>query len=218
MSEYKLIVFDWDGTLMNSLSRIAASMQAAARELSIEPPKEQQVHEIVGLALDLAIQRLHPALGVEQIQAMRQRYSHHYIEAEANPSPFYDGIPQMLSSLSDRGTLLSVATGKSRKGLSRVFNAHGVGELFHSSRCADETRSKPEPDMLLEILEMHELAPRDAVMVGDTEFDLEMASRAGVDAVGVTWGAHDINRLQRHNPKICVDSVDQLSRWLHQAV
>ena len=72
--------------------------------------------------------------------------------------------------------------------------------------------------MLLEILEMHELAPRDAVMVGDTEFDLEMASRAGVDAVGVTWGAHDINRLQRHNPKICVDSVDQLSRWLHQAV
>ena len=162
--------------------------------------------------------RLHPALGAEQIQAMRQRYSQHYIEAEANPSPFYDGIPQMLSSLSDRGTLLSVATGKSRKGLSRVFNAHGVGELFHSSRCADETRSKPEPDMLLEILEMHELAPRDAVMVGDTEFDLEMASRAGVDAVGVTWGAHDINRLQRHNPKICVDSVDQLSRWLHQAV
>ena len=218
MSEYKLIVFDWDGTLMNSLSRIAACMQAAALDLDIEPASELQVHGIVGLALDLAIQRLHPFLSQEQVDSMRQRYSHHYIEAESSPSPFYDGIPQMLDSLSARGALLSVATGKSRKGLSRVFGAHGVGALFHSSRCADETRSKPEPDMLLEILNMHSLAADEAVMVGDTEFDLEMASRAGVDSVGVTWGAHDINQLLRHNPKICVDSVDQLSRWLHQAV
>lgn len=218
MSDYKIIVFDWDGTLMNSLSRIAFCMQAAARDLEIDPATDAQVHDIVGLALDLAIQRLHPALGSDQVQFMRERYSHHYIEAESTPSPFYEGIPAMLGSLGQQGVLLSVATGKSRKGLSRVFGAHGVGDLFHSSRCADETRSKPEPDMLLEILDFHGLGPSQAVMVGDTEFDLEMASRAGVDSVGVTWGAHDITRLQRHNPIICVESVNQLSTWLHQAV
>ena len=218
MADYKLIVFDWDGTLMNSLARIAGCMQAAARDLQIAPATDEQVHEIVGLALDIAIRRLHPALEAHQVELMRQRYSHHYVDAEASPSPFYEGIPDMLQSLSDKGSLLSVATGKSRKGLSRVFNAHGVGELFHSSRCADETRSKPEPDMLLEILDFHGLKRDQAVMVGDTEFDLEMASRAGVDSVGVTWGAHDITRLLRHNPKVCVDSVASLSDWLHQAV
>ncbi|AUM14621.1 HAD family hydrolase [Ketobacter alkanivorans] len=218
MSEYKLIVFDWDGTLMNSLSRIAACMQAAASDVGIEPATDEQVQDIVGLALELAILRLHPVLDGTQVQLMRERYSHHYVVAESTPSPFYEGIPGMLGSLSERGVLMSVATGKSRKGLSRVFNAHGVGALFHSSRCADETRSKPEPHMLLEILDFHGLQPHEAVMVGDTEFDLEMASRAGVDSVGVTWGAHDIKRLQRHNPKVCVGSVNDLSTWLHQAV
>ena len=215
---YKLIVFDWDGTLMNSLARIASCMQAAARDLNIDPATDAQVHDVVGLALDIAIRALHPKLDPLQVEGMRQRYSHHYVEAEASPSPFYDGVPQMLQSLSESGALLSVATGKSRKGLSRVFKAHGVGELFHSSRCADETRSKPEPDMLWDILAFHGLESNQAVMVGDTEFDLEMASRAGVDSVGVTWGAHDITRLQRHNPKICVDSVATLSDWLHQVV
>ena len=218
MSDYKLIVFDWDGTLMNSLARIASCMQAAAVDLAIAPATAEQVHGIVGLALDIAIRRLHPQLDESQVELMRQRYSHHYVEAESTPSAFYEGIPQMLDSLSAKGALLSVATGKSRKGLSRVFNAHGVEALFHSSRCADETRSKPEPDMLLEILDFHKLQPSDAVMVGDTEFDLEMAVRAGVDSVGVTWGAHDITRLLRHNPKVCVDSVASLSDWLHQAV
>ncbi|MBA56194.1 MAG: HAD family hydrolase [Pseudomonadales bacterium] len=218
MADYRLIVFDWDGTLMNSLARIASCMQAAAVDLEIDPATDEQVHDVVGLALDIAIQRLHPVLETQQVELMRQRYAHHYVAAEAAPSPFYEGIPQMLQSLSEKGTLLSVATGKSRKGLSRVFNAHGVGALFHSSRCADETRSKPEPDMLLEILEFHGLKQDQAVMVGDTEFDLEMANRAGVDSVGVTWGAHDITRLLRHNPKVCVDSVASLSDWLHQAV
>ncbi|RLU01447.1 HAD family hydrolase [Ketobacter sp.] len=218
MSQYQLIVFDWDGTLMNSLSRIADCMQAAARDLALTPATDQQVHDVVGLALDIAIQRLHPQLDGHQVAQMRERYSHHYVVAESTPSPFYGGIPEMLGSLSAKGALLSVATGKSRKGLSRVFAAHGVESLFHSSRCADETRSKPEPDMLLEILAMHGLNPDQAVMVGDTEFDLEMARRAGVDSVGVTWGAHDITRLQRHHPKVCVDSVASLSNWLHQAV
>ncbi len=211
---YKLVVFDWDGTLMDSLSRIAMCMQAAARDVGIAPAADRQVHDIVGLALGIAIEQLHPELSVDQVEQMRQRYSHHYVEAEQTPSAFYAGVPELLQQLSNQGALLSVATGKSRKGLNRVFNAHGVGKLFHSSRCADETRSKPEPDMLLEIIDYHGVQPHEAVMIGDTEYDLEMASRAKVPSIGVTWGAHDISRLQKHAPKACVHTVSELRDWL----
>src|SRR5690606_29958414 len=115
------------------------------------------------------------------------------------------GVPPLLQQLHEGNVLLSVATGKSRKGLDRIMRAHQVEPLFHSSRCADETRSKPEPHMLLEILDYHNLKPHQAVMVGDTEFDLEVARRAGVDAVGVAWGAREVHRLRRHGPRVCVD-------------
>lgn len=214
MTPFQLVVFDWDGTLMDSLARIVASMQAAAIDLGIEPRSRDAVHNIVGLALDDAISRLHPDLNQDGIRHMHDRYAHHYVEGDKTPSPFFEGARELLQDLYDGGVLLSVATGKSRKGLDRILQAHRVEPLFHSSRCADETRSKPEPDMLLEILDYHGLQPNQAVMVGDTEFDLEMASRAGVPSVGVTWGAHDITRLRRHQPRVCVDSVYELSNWL----
>lgn len=218
MKGYKLLIFDWDGTLMDSLSRITHCMQAAAVDIGAQPASGPEVENIVGLALDIAIRQLHPSLLDDDVQLMRQRYSFHYIRAEAVPSPFFAGVPEMLQSLRGQGAFLSVATGKSRKGLSRVFNAHGVGALFHSSRCADETRSKPEPDMLLELLELHQLSADQALMIGDTEYDLDMAARAGVDSVGVTWGAHDITRLQRYHPQVVHTRVQELSDWLHRSV
>lgn len=214
MTPYKLVVFDWDGTLMDSLSRIVHSMQSAAVDLGIEPHTTEAVHDIIGLALDQAIARLYPGLSESGIRQMHERYAHHYVTGDQSPSPFYAGVPELLQQLHGSGVLLSVATGKSRKGLDRILKAHQVEPLFHSTRCADETRSKPEPDMLLEILDYHGVGLRDAVMIGDTEFDLEMAARAGVDAVGVTWGAHEVHRLLRHNPRVCVNSVDELSGWL----
>lgn len=214
MTPYKLVVFDWDGTLMDSLSRIVHSMQSAAVDLGIEPHTTEAVHDIIGLALDQAIARLYPALSEAGIQQMHERYAHHYVTGDQSPSPFYDGVPELLQQLHGSGVLLSVATGKSRKGLDRIMQAHQVEPLFHSTRCADETRSKPEPDMLLEILDYHGVGRGDAVMIGDTEFDLEMAARARVDAVGVTWGAHDVGRLLRHNPRACVNTVQELSGWL----
>ncbi len=218
MTPYKLVIFDWDGTLMDSLSRIVQSMQSAAQDLDLPVRSVHQVHDIIGLALDLAISRLYPELDVSGIASMHERYAHHYIQGDQNPSQFYVGVPDLLQQLRDGNVLLSVATGKSRKGLDRIMRAHQVEPLFHSSRCADETKSKPEPDMLWEILDYHQLQRQDAVMIGDTEFDLEMASRAGVDSVGVTWGAHDLLRLQRHGPRACVDSVDQLAQWLRNPV
>ena len=218
MTPYKLVVFDWDGTLMDSLSRIVHSMQMAAVDLGLEVRSDRQVHDIIGLALDLAISRLYPELTDAGIARMHERYAHHYVEGDSTPSPFYDGVPELLQQLHRGNVLLSVATGKSRKGLDRILRAHQVEPLFHSTRCADETKSKPEPDMLLEILDYHNLRRHEAVMVGDTEFDLEMAQRAGVDAVGVTWGAHDVSRLWRHGPKACVDTVAQLAGWLANPV
>ena len=218
MTPYKLVIFDWDGTLMDSLSRIVQSMQNAALDLALEPRTADQVHDIIGLALDLAISRLYPDLSAAGIASMHERYAHHYIEGDQSPSQFYAGVPELLQQLHAHDVLLSVATGKSRKGLDRIMRAHSVEPLFHSTLCADETRSKPEPDMLWKILDYHQMGREDAVMIGDTEFDLEMARRAGVDAVGVTWGAHDITRLQRHAPKACVDTVDQLSAWLRNPV
>lgn len=218
MTPYKLVVFDWDGTLMDSLSRIVHSMQQAAVDLGLEPRTSHQVHDIIGLALDLAISRLYPALSAHGIAQMHERYAHHYVTGDQSPSPFYEGVPELLQQLHQANVLLSVATGKSRKGLDRILQAHQVEPLFHSTRCADETKSKPEPDMLLEILDYHKLRRDQAVMIGDTEFDLEMARRAGVDAVGVTWGAHDVQRLRRHDPKACVDTVIQLAGWLANPV
>ena len=218
MTPYKLVVFDWDGTLVDSLARIVQSMQGAAIDLGIPPRTRDEVHDIIGLALDQAIARLYPALTADGIRQMHDRYAHHYIEGDQCPSPFYDGVPDLLQQLHGHGVLLSVATGKSRKGLDRIMQAHAVEPLFHSTRCADETRSKPEPDMLLEILDIHGIRQRDAVMIGDTEFDLEMAARAGVDAIGVTWGAHDINRLLRHGPRACVNTVGELSGWLQSPI
>ena len=212
----QLIVFDWDGTLMDSLARICSCMQAAALDLQIEPASDLNIKGIVGLALDLAIQTLHPELSLEQVNQMRERYSHHYVVADQTPSSFFPGVESMLSSLHRKGHFLSVATGKSRRGLDRVFSACGVAGLFHSSRCADEAKSKPAPDMLLELLNLHGVTPDQAVMVGDTDFDLAMAAAAGVSSIGVSWGAHELTRLEKHNPVAIVESVAALSDLLHQ--
>lgn len=211
---YRLVVFDWDGTLMDSLARIVSCMQLAALDLELEPANDQAVRDIIGLALDIAIRTLHPELTPAQVEALRARYAHHYVEAERVPTTFFDGALPMLRRIASSGCRLSVATGKSRKGLDRSLRAHNLETFFHSSRCADETASKPEPDMLLELMAQHQLKPAELVMVGDTEFDLEMARRAGVDRVGVGWGSHGIERLQAHEPEIVVESMVALENWL----
>ncbi|MGV6808065.1 MAG: HAD family hydrolase, partial [bacterium] len=186
----KLIVFDWDGTLCDSLSRIALCMQLAARDAGLSQPAESEVREIVGLGLREAIQTLFPDADGEDIEALRQGYSAHFSENDRVPSPLYAGVHEALPRLRDKGLLLAVATGKSRRGLDRVLSAHDMTSAFHGSRCADETLSKPNPLMLCQLLDEFSVRPEEAVMVGDTEFDMEMAERAGVHRIAVTYGAH----------------------------
>lgn len=214
MTDKTLLIFDWDGTLVDSLANIAHCMQAAAVDLGIEPVSVAEVHSIVGLSLELAIARLHPALDAAGVEAMRQQYAEHFINAEQNPSPFFPGIEAMLTALQQRQCYLSVATGKSRRGLDRVFERLGGQRWFHSSRCSDETQSKPDPTMVHELLALHEVSPDQALLIGDTTFDLEMAQRAGVDSIGVAWGAHSLDQLQSWSPIACVHQVSQLNDWL----
>lgn len=208
--EYELIIFDWDGTLMDSLAKIVSSMQKAGKDAGLPILDAKAVHEIIGLELGIAISQLYPEIANKDLEFVRKRYSYHYVELDQRPSLFYPGIEAMLHQLAATDKTLSIATGKSRKGLDRVLSAVDLHGMFDGTRCADETDSKPHPAMVNELLAMHGVEPDRAVVVGDTEYDMEMAKRAGVDRVGVSWGAHDSERLHSYDLVGCVDTSAEL--------
>ena len=167
MKPYELIIFDWDGTLMDSVSKIVTCMQQMANALSIEIPSEQAVRDIIGLSMEEAFKTLYPLMPVTDFKPMVNSYKEHYLTLNTTPSPLFEGSEQLLTELSARDYRLAVATGKGRNGLNRVLNETGLGRHFESSRCADESKSKPNPDMILELLEELKVKPAGALMVGD---------------------------------------------------
>lgn len=214
--QYELVIFDWDGTLMDSVPRIVSCMQAAAIEAEWGALSSAEVEDIVGLGLPEAIAQLCPGILPAQAERLRERYSHHFVTADTTPMLFFAGVEAQIARLRGREQQrLAVATGKSRRGLDRIFTETGSGEWFHASRTADETRSKPHPQMLAELLEELSVPVERAVMVGDTEYDLEMARAIGMDRIGVTYGVHAPERLALSRPKWVVDSVDELFDRLH---
>jgi phosphoglycolate phosphatase len=213
LPRYSLVVFDWDGTLVDSAAHIVYSIQASARDLTLPVPSDRQARHIIGLGLHDALETLFPGLPARQYPEVAERYRYHYVSGEAVVCLF-DGVREALTELKGRGHLLAVATGKSRRGLDRALASTGLGSLIHGSRCADEGFPKPHPDMLLRLLDAFGVAPEDAVMVGDTTHDLEMARAAGVDAVAVTYGAHEPEDLARAGPAACLDSPQALWKWL----
>ncbi|MCP1317125.1 HAD family hydrolase [Halomonas sp. 707B3] len=215
---YELIIFDWDGTLMDSVPKIVSCMQAAAADAEWGELEVSAIEDIIGLGLPEAIAKLCPGIDPEQAERLRQRYSHHFVHGDTTLMPFFDGVEAQLARLRERPQQrLAVATGKSRRGLDRVFNETGSGGLFHTSRTADETRSKPHPQMLLEILAELQVPAERAVMVGDTEYDLEMARAIGMDRVGVTYGVHTPARLAASQPVWVAEDVPSLFDWLRHA-
>ena len=201
----KLIVFDWDGTLSDSVSRIVNCIQLAAADHQMPAPTFDQAKDIIGLGLREAVGQLFPDAEQALIEEFSLSYSAHYRSQDSNPCDFFPNVLDTLEQLRDQGYLLAVATGKSRAGLDRVLGATGLGELFHGSRCADETASKPQPLMLEQLLQQFDLQPQQALMVGDTEFDMEMAVNAAMPRLGVSYGAHHADRLQRYQPIACID-------------
>ncbi len=205
-----LIIFDWDGTLCDSVEHIVEAMQRAAGECSLAPPAAIGVRDIVGLGLPQAIDALFPGLAPESGQALAAAYSRHFGEIARGGARLFAGAMETLLGLRARGFELAVATGKSRRGLERVLAELDMSDFFETVRCADETRSKPHPQMLLEILAERRRPPLEALMVGDTEYDLAMARDAGVRSVGVSHGVHDVSRLARHGPVAIIDELPAL--------
>lgn len=211
---YDLLIFDWDGTIIDSEASIIGSMQSAALDLCINVPEDSAVRNIIGLGLPEAIRMLFPDHNDALVLAMRERYVHHFLSADPARSSLFPGVRETLERLHGEGFRLAVATGKSRRGLDRVLSDTGLAPLFEITKCADETASKPDPYMLEEILLVTDIDPRRALMVGDTEYDLEMGQRAGVDTVAVSYGAHHIDRLTRWKPVLEVHEFAELGSWL----
>lgn len=211
---FDLIVFDWDGTIVDSTAMIALCIQKAAADLGLTVPTREQASHVIGLGLHDALSRAVPELTAGRIEEFSARYRHHWFACE-HEVLLFEGVREMLVDLHERGLPLAVATGKSRRGLARAFDQSGLGALFEASRCADETHPKPHPAMLLELAEELTVEPARIVMIGDTTHDLEMAAAAGAAGIGVTYGAHPRDQLAACAPVALVSDVEELRRWLH---
>ena len=215
-SDYKLLIFDWDGTLADSIGRIVEAMHVASRRSGFPLRDDFAVKGIIGLGLPEAIRTLYPEISDGELVAFRDYYAEHYIAAEAVPSPLFEGVLESMEAFRADGYHLAVATGKARRGLDRVLKAHGWEDYFDVTRAADETASKPHPLMLEQILAHCEVRPEQALMVGDSSFDLQMARNAGMDSVAVSYGAQSIEALQQFEPRLSIDRFSELRSWLSQ--
>ncbi len=209
-----LFIFDWDGTLSDSKDLITRTMQQSARDLGLKAPPDEAVHNIIGLGMREALAHLFPEVDPEQYHLIRQRYSEHYLSGDlAQPTVLFPSVMETLTRLRDDGHLITIATGKSRQGLDRVLSAMKLDGFFHGSRCADETASKPHPLMLEELLLEFDHPAGEAVMLGDTEYDMDMARRIEMPRIAVSYGAHHIDRLRPFGPELCLDEFGELLNW-----
>lgn len=214
MKQYELIVFDWDGTLIDSEARIVNCMRAAIEDLQLPPRSHEQMRNVIGLGLHEALATLYPEGDHGIYQKLVEHYREHFLVKDKTPSELFAGVEALLDDLQARGHYLAIATGKGRVGLEKALDETGLREYFHFTRCADETRSKPHPQMLDEIMACCGVEPHDTLMIGDTEFDLQMANNAGTAVLAVSYGVHDKVRLLNCNPLACVDDIAALHGWL----
>ena len=216
MKKYELIVFDWDGTLMDSEARIVACMQLAADDTGCSRPADAEVREIIGLSLEKAVSLLFETRDQEEVSTIVNAYRDHWLGDNVPHSRLFPHANEVIALLEEDGYLLAIATGKSRRGLDKVLTECGLGPRFHASRCADETFSKPHPQMLEEVLVDLDTEPEKALVIGDTEYDMQMASNARVDALGVIHGVHSEARLLQHGALGVLRGLDELPLWLQQ--
>lgn len=217
MRHFDLIVFDWDGTLMDSTAVIVRSIQEAARDLGLPVPADSLASHVIGLGLGDALRIAVPQLQHDEYPRMVERYVAHWRSHE-NDLVLFDGVRELLDALRARDLRLAVATGKSRAGLDRALAHGGIGHLFDATRCADETFSKPHPQMLNDLMDELDATPGRTLMIGDTTHDSQMAANAGAHAVSVTYGAHPRDQLESLEPRAIVDSVAELAQWLDRHV
>jgi phosphoglycolate phosphatase len=213
--KYPVIIFDWDGTLMDSLDKIVACVKQAAVVTGLEIPSTKDIRNIIGLSLDKAMAQLYPTQPLQQQIEMKNAYRQQYLMHNNQETPFYPGVKEWLTSLKERGYTLAIATGKGRNGLDRILSQHNVHDLFTVTYCANETRSKPDPLMLNKILEDLGVQSHQALMIGDSSYDLEMANNANIACVGVDYGVHCHSVLSKFNPlAILSDLPNELDKYI----
>ena len=211
--KYDLIVFDWDGTVMDSTAVIAGSIQSACRDLDLPVPSDETARHVIGMGLKDALRYAVPEAPEEMYEQLAMSYRRHFLAQDAS-IPLYAGARETIAELHGKGIPLAVATGKSRNGLDRALQSSEMGSFFCASRTADETFSKPHPAMLLELMDELAVQPERTLMVGDTTHDLKMAANAGVDALGMTHGAHPEEHLSMLRTVALLGNFDELRSWL----
>lgn len=213
-NRFSHVIFDWDGTLMDSTARIVSAMQATARNLEIEVPSEKSVKSIIGLSMDAVLDNVFPKACAKTRDRILEEYRYQYIEGDNTPTPLFDGTIGLLNWLRNKGVYISVATGKARHGLDRVMTEVGLDSFFDSTICADEASSKPSPHMVEILLKKAGTSKGETLVVGDSTHDLKMAKNAGVESIAVTSGADEHETLVTHSPIVILDKVCSLKNWL----
>lgn len=210
---FDLIAFDWDGTLFDSTALIARCIQAACADVGVAVPSDTDAAYVIGLGLNDALRHAAPGLAPERYPELGNRYRHHYF-ARQHEIVLFPGTLDMLQALKARNHLLTVATGKGRRGLDEALKLSALGPLFDATRTADETASKPDPLMLHELMREFGIAPERTLMIGDTTHDLQLAVNAGTARVGVSYGAHEPDAFGAFEPLFIAHSTRELHDWL----
>ncbi|HET9664119.1 MAG TPA: HAD-IA family hydrolase [Burkholderiales bacterium] len=210
---FQLLVFDWDGTLMDSAEAIVEALQAACGDLELPVPTDDNARFIIGMSLHDALAHVLPDLDPAEHPRLAERYRHHFLLRDSGTTLF-PGAADTVRELHAAGFLLGIATGKSRRGLDRALAATGLVQFFHASRCADEGYCKPHPGMLTGLMNAVGVPAEKTLMIGDTSHDMAMAQSANVQRVGVGYGAHIKDALLAYEPLACVDSIAELRSWL----
>lgn len=214
---YKLLIFDWDGTLMDSIARIVDCLKVASLDvLNKNEHDDHTFKDVIGLGLYEALSQIHPQSSAQEIEDMSSVYRQQYMHLNTTDSKLFNGAENVLAELKAQNYQLAIATGKSRQGLEQTLTTTNLGTYFDITRCASETLSKPHPKMLEDILFELKLNPDEALMIGDTEYDMEMAQNANMDRLGVSYGVHPRSRLNKHTPIGILDNITELNHFLSQ--
>jgi phosphoglycolate phosphatase len=208
--KYRAIVFDWDGTLMDSINKIVETIQSSAKHLGFPVPHYDQAKNVIGISLLPALQQLFNIDDEKQALALFHSYKDHFKNHTQISSSLFTGAVELLEQLKKQGYILAVATGKGRQGLLHNWQHSDTGHFFTTSRTADDAQSKPSSEMLQQILDELSLTADQVLMVGDTSYDMAMAEAIGMDRIAVSFGVHSYDELQKHNPLAVIDSLDEL--------
>jgi len=215
---YSFVIFDWDGTLMDSTGRIVSAMQNSAHNVGLPVPTEKQVKSIIGLSMQAVTDTLFPNADEHNRSRLLEEYRFQYIEGDNTPTPLFEGVMEQLEWLKQQEVTIAVATGKARAGLDRVLKEVGLIDFFDHSICADEAAGKPHPEMVNRLMEKFGKQHDETIVVGDSIHDLHMAQNARVDAIAVTSGANQQHELTPFEPIAILDNVNQIRDWFSKPV